>query len=252
MATFAAMIDHVDQGVGRIVKQLKASWQFENTLVLLSSDNGACYEWGPFGFDGGSRQGKTILHKGEALNTVGGPGSYHSVGSAWSCLSNTPFRMYKHFNHEGGNCSPLIAHWPAGIRIPDRWVRSPVHFMDCMATLCSVSGACYPETINGQAITPTEGISLKPLFGGAEGLAERTLCFDHFQSSAIRQGPWKLVRGNNRFNKRRWELYRIDRDRCEATDLINAHPEKAKALEAEWTAWAKRVKIAPYYRHRKD
>jgi arylsulfatase A-like enzyme len=249
MATFAAMIDHVDQGIGHIVRFLKDSGQFDNTLVLFTSDNGACYEWGPFGFDGGSRQGRTILHQGADLKKVGGAGTYHSVGSAWSCLSNTPFRMYKHFNHEGGNCSPLIAHWPSGIATPDRWVRTPVHLMDCMKTLCSVSGADYPTRFNGHDIMPSEGMSMKPLFDGAETLPERTLFFDHFQSSAIRRGQWKLVRGNGRYNKRRWELYRIDQDRCETTDLIQQHPELATSLEAEWTDWAKRVHIAPYYQH---
>lgn len=250
MALFAAMIDHVDRGIGRMVKQLKKNGQFESTLILFTSDNGACYEWGPHGFDGGSRAGLNILHKGEDLKTMGLPGCREmSVGSAWSCLSNTPLRMYKHFNHEGGNCSPLIVHWPQGIKKADRWVRTPVHLMDCMPTLCDVSGAKYPETFRGNAIKPSEGVSMKPVFDGADGLPERTMFFDHFGSSAIRKGPWKLVRGNNRYKKRTWELYNIDSDRCETEDLITDKPELAKALEAEWGTWAKRVKIFPYYQH---
>lgn len=249
MALFAAMIDHVDQGIGRIISQLKENGQFENTLILFTSDNGACYEWGPYGFDGGSRQGLNILHKGEELKGMGLPGGKEmSVGSAWSCLSNTPLRMYKHFNHEGGNCSPLIAHWPGGIKNPDRWVRSPVHLMDFMPTLCAVSGANYPDTFEGNVITPSEGVSMKPVFDGEDKLPERTMFFDHFRSSAIRKGPWKLVRGNGRYNKRTWELYNIDSDRCETSDLISGKPEMAKELEAEWENWAKRVKIFPYFR----
>lgn len=252
MATFAAMIEHVDRGVGRIIKQLEETGDLDNTLILLTSDNGACYEWGPFGFDGVSRSGKNILHEGEALNRVGGRDSFHSVGSAWSCLSNTPLRMYKHFNHEGGNCSPMIAHWPKGIEKKDRWVRTPVHLMDIMPTICDVADAEYPKTFNGNEITPVEGTSLKPIFTGKEELPERTLCFDHFSSSAIRKGDWKLVRGNHRYNQRRWELYNIAEDRCETTDLINDKPELAKELEAEWLEWAMRVKVAPYYRHVKE
>ncbi|WDE97739.1 arylsulfatase [Lentisphaera profundi] len=250
MALFAAMIDHVDQGVGKIIAQLKALGEFENTLILFTSDNGACYEWGPLGFDGGSRQGEYILHKGDALKTMGlnvRGEKEMSVGSAWANLSNTPLRLYKHFNHEGGNCSPLIAHWPKGIKNPDRWVRTPIHLMDYMSTICDASGAKYPETFNGNTITPTEGTSLKPIFDGDQELPERTIYFDHFNSSAIRKGPWKLVRP--RFNKRNWELYNIDEDRCETNDLSKTHPEMAKAMEKQWLDWAKRVKIFPYYQH---
>ncbi|MCF7731064.1 MAG: arylsulfatase [Akkermansiaceae bacterium] len=251
MATFAAMIEHVDRGVGRIIKLLETSGELDNTLILLTSDNGACYEWGPFGFDESSRMGKTILHEGEQLRHIGGPGTYHSVGSAWSCLSNTPLRLYKHFNHEGGNCSPLIAHWPKGIDKPNRWVRTPVHLIDFMPTIQDAAGAEYPQHFHGHDINPSEGTSLLPVFQGAETLPARTLCFDHFESSAIRDGDWKLVRGNQRYKQRTWELYNIANDRCETKDLINEMPELATKLEAKWTEWAKRVKITPYYQHPK-
>lgn len=250
MATFAAMIDHVDQGVGHILDQLERSGQIDNTLILFTSDNGACYEWGPFGFDRSSRKGFTQLHKGEELEGVGGPGTYHSVGSGWSCLSNTPLRMYKHFNHEGGNCSPLLAWWPNGIEQPDRWVRSPIHLMDIMPTICEVSGAKYPKTFSENTITPLEGRSLFPFFKGATSRKPRMLCFDHFESSAIREGDWKLVRGNKRYLNRTWELYNIAKDRCETTNLIDQMPEKASALEAKWMDWAVRMKISPYYKHK--
>jgi arylsulfatase len=119
---------------------------------------------GPLVFDQSSRKGFTKLHEGKDLQNVGGPGTYHSVGSAWSCLSNTPLRMYKHFNHEGGNCSPLIAFWPQGINKSNRWVRSPVHLIDIMPTLLDVSGAKYPKEFNNEKLTPIEGMSLSPHF----------------------------------------------------------------------------------------
>ena len=249
MATFAAMIDHVDQGIGKILSLLEKGGDLENTLILFTSDNGACYEWGPFGFDQVSRKGFTRLHQGEELQDVGGPGTYHSVGSAWSCLSNTPLRMYKHFNHEGGNCSPLLAHWPKGIAKPDRWVRSPIHLIDLMPTLLEVGGADYPKKFQDETLIPVEGRSLLPFFKGAAEASERVLCFDHFDSSAIRKGDWKLVRGNNRYKNRTWELYNLAEDRCETNNLIEENPGKAKELEAEWLAWAKRVKVNPYYSH---
>ncbi|MEO0417048.1 MAG: sulfatase/phosphatase domain-containing protein, partial [Verrucomicrobiota bacterium] len=174
--------------------------------------------------------------------------TYHSVGSAWTCLSNTPLRLYKHFNHEGGNCSPLIAHWPAGIKQPDRWVRDPVHLIDYMATVCDLAGAEYPDEFNGESIIPLEGVSLRPLLEGSSELSERSLFFDHNESSAIRSGDWKLVRGNRRYKNSTWELYNLAEDRCETNDLISTHPEKAKKLEDEWLAWAKRVKVFPYFK----
>jgi arylsulfatase len=249
MATFAAMIDHVDQGIGKILALLEKGGDLEDTLILFTSDNGACYEWGPFGFDRVSRKGFTQLHEGDELKSVGGPGTYHSVGSAWSCLSNTPLRMYKHFNHEGGNCSPLLAHWPKGISKPNRWVRSPIHLIDVMPTLLEVGGADYPKKFKDEEIIPVEGRSLVPFFKGADSAEDRVLCFDHFDSSAIRKGDWKLVRGNNRFKNRTWELYDLAEDRCETNNLIESHAEKAKELEAEWLVWAKRVKVNPYYSH---
>ena len=249
MATFAAMIDHIDQGIGKILEILEEGGDLKNTLILFTSDNGACYEWGPFGFDRSSRKGFTQLHEGKELFGVGGPGTYHSVGSAWSCLSNTPLRMYKHFNHEGGNCSPLLAYWPKGISKGDRWVRSPVHLIDFMPTILEVAQGQYPESYRGEEIHPLEGRSLVPFFEGASETTPRVLCFDHFESSAIRKGSWKLVRGNTRFNERTWELYDLSTDRCETKNLIQIHQKKAKELEGEWIAWAKRVKINPYYSH---
>ena len=246
MAVFAAMIEHIDRGVGRIIDLLETTGDLDNTLILFTSDNGASYEWGPFGFDVRSRAGITHLHTGDDLQKIGGPGTYHAVGSAWSCLSNTPLRMYKHYNHEGGNCSPFIAHWPEGIAQPDRWVRTPMHLFDIMPTLCEIAAADYPQTHNGNRIHPQEGMSLIPLFN-ARDLPERALCFDHFDASAIRKGRWKLLRGNTRYPTRDWALYDMDADRCETTDLSAQHPELARELEREWHAWAIRVKVHPYH-----
>ena len=247
MAVFAAMIEHIDRGIGRIIDRLKETGELDNTLILFTSDNGACYEWGPFGFDERSRSGVTHLHKGKDLKKIGGPDTYHSVGSAWSCLSNTPLRMYKHYNHEGGNCSPFIAHWPEGTVQPDRWVRTPMHLFDIMPTICEITESEYPETYRGERIHPQEGTSLVPLFN-AQNLPERSLCFDHFEASAIRRGKWKLLKGNTRYPNRDWELYDMEIDRCETSDLSSEHPELVKSLEREWTEWAVSVKVHPYYK----
>ena len=246
MAIYAAMIEHVDKGIGRITKLLEAQGELGNTLIMVTSDNGACYEWGPFGFDVHNRVVGAVLHEVRFLQKMGLHGSYHAVGSAWANLSNTPFRLYKHYNHEGGQCSPLIAHWPNGIKRPNRWVRTPVHLIDFMPTFLEIAGAEYPSQVEGRPIQPYEGTSLSPIFAGADTLAERSLFFDHFGASAIRKGEWKLVRCNERLNDRKWELYNMAHDRCETKDLIKGEPELFKALEQEWLAWAKRVRLAPY------
>jgi arylsulfatase len=242
MSVFAAMVEGIDQGVGRIIVQLKATGDLDNTLILFLSDNGACYEWGPYGFDGESRRGTTRLHQGEDLRRIGGPGTHHAYGSGWANLSNTPFRLYKHFTHEGGIAAPLIVHWPKGIGVFDRWVREPAHVMDVMPTVLEAAGAQYPLTREGLGLPPPEGRSLLPAIRG-ERQPERTIGFDHQGAHALRQGDWKLVWGKRMPYDIRWELYNLAEDRCETTDLAGQQPERVKAMAAEWEQWARRVQV---------
>jgi len=243
MAVFAAMVETIDSGVGEIVDHLKETRDLDNTLILLLSDNGACYEWGPFGFDGPSRRGTTTLHVGEDLRRIGGPGTYHSYGSAWANLGNTPFRLYKHFTHEGGISTPFIAHWPQGIGRPDRWIRTPAHVIDIMPTILEAAGAAYPETYDGHAITPMEGTSLLPVMRGGQ-LPERSLGFDHQGAHALRRGDWKIVWSKRMPHDIRWELYNLAEDRCETNDLADRYPDRVKAMVAEWERWARRVQVS--------
>jgi arylsulfatase A-like enzyme len=242
MAVFAAMVEHVDQGVGRIVKHLRQTGDLDNTLILFLSDNGACYEWGPFGFDGVSRRGITILYSGDDLRKIGGPGTHQSYGSAWANLGNTPFRLYKHFTHEGGISTPLIVHWPKGIGSPDRWIRQPVHVMDVMPTLCEAAGAVYPATFQGRTILPEEGKSLLGLIREGK-MEERGIGFEHQGARAWREGDWKIVWSKRMPHEIRWELYNLAEDRCETTDLAGQYPDRLKAMVAEWERWAKRVQV---------
>lgn len=242
MALFAAMVEHVDQGVGKIIEHLKATGQFDDTLILLLSDNGACYEWGPFGFDQRSRQGVTILHSGDALRTMGGPGTYHSYGSGWANLGNTPFRLYKHFTHEGGSATPFIAHWPNGIGSEGEWVRERGHLIDVMPTLRAAAEADYPVDFAGRSVQAEQGVSLLPAFNG-EGLPDRTLYFEHQAARAIIQGDWKAVWGKRMPNEIRWELYNLKNDRSETTDLARENPEIVRQLASEWEAYANRTGI---------
>lgn len=247
MALFAAMVSHVDDGVGRIVERLAATDQLDDTLILLFSDNGACYEWGPYGFDGYDQRVPAEPHEGEAaLAGMGGPGTWLSYGSSWANLGNTPLRMYKHFDQEGGICTPLIVHWPRGVKQPDRWVRTPVAIQDVLPTLANVAGARYPTELAGHAITPVEGTSLVPLLEGG-ALPDRTLFFEHQGSRGVRQGRWKLVWSKYEPREITWELYDLATDRCETHDLAADEPARVKTLSDAWMAWAKRVKVYPFF-----
>lgn len=251
MAVFAAMVANIDDGVGRLVERLRATGQLDNTLIVFLSDNGACYEWGPFGFDGPSRRGGAKLHEGEELAQMGGPGTYHAYGSGWANLCNTPFRLYKHFTHEGGIAVPMIAHWPAGIDGGDRWVHDPVHVMDLMPTLCDVAGADYPRERHGVEVQPTEGTSLLPTFAGS-ALPERTICFEHQEARAVRRGRYKAVWGKRMPTEPRWELYDLENDRCETTDLAEQQPERTAQLAEAWRRWAERVGVHPFWKQARD
>ena len=143
MAVYAAMVDRMDRNIGRVIDDLRKNGQLDNTLVLFLSDNGACAEWDPFGFDGSSGP-KNVLHRGADLDKMGGPGTYHSYGSGWANACNTPFRLYKHYCHEGGIRTPLIAHWPKGIAAKGELRDQVGHLIDVMATCVDVTGATYP------------------------------------------------------------------------------------------------------------
>ena len=242
MAVYAAMVEAVDQGVGRIVKHLEETNDLDNTLILFTSDNGACYEWGPFGFDGVSRRGETILHTGEELQNVGGRGTHHSYGSGWANLCNTPLRLYKHFTHEGGINSPFIAHWPKGFAPNQDWVRQPVHVMDIVPTILDAVDAEAPIEREGIEVQPIEGTSLLPAMRG-EDLPERSLGFDHQGAHALRRGDWKLVWSKRMPFPIQWELYNLAEDRCEMNDLAKEQPERVEEMAAEWERWARRVGV---------
>ena len=242
MAVYAAMVESVDQGVGRIVDQLQRSGDLDNTLILFLSDNGACYEWGPFGFDGQSRQGTTTLRTGEELREIGGPGTHQSYGSAWANLCNTPFRLYKHFTHEGGISTPFIAHWPSGFGSHSEWVRDPVHVIDVLPTLLSAARAEYPVQRKDEPVPPLEGVDLLPAMRGKD-IPDRILGFDHQAAHAFRDGDWKLVWSKRMPQEIQWELYNLSQDRCELNDLASTYPHRVDKMVEQWYEWARRVGV---------
>jgi arylsulfatase len=276
MEVYAAMIDCMDQGIGRLVEALKTNRQYDNTVILFLQDNGGCAEGvgrnGPHqprsekptlpalandylqpdmipkqtrdGFP--VRQGRGVM--------PGGADTYIGYGLNWANVSNTPFREYKHWQHEGGISTPLIAHWPAGMKTigqsdkeMGRLVQAPTHLIDIMATCVDLAGVKYPKQHRGNAILPMEGTSLKPLLvSPAENLSvswsRRPLYWEHEGNRAIRSGEWKLVSKH----PGGWELYNISVDRTEMNNLATQNPVRVKEMAARWDAWASRVGVKPW------
>ena len=242
MATFAAMVEHVDQGVGRLLADLERNGELANTLILFTSDNGACYEWGPFGFDGVSRAGRTDLHVGESLAGMGQAGTHSSYGSAWANLGNTPLNLYKHFCNEGGISSPLIVSWPATLKPSAAWIHSPTHVMDLLPTIAAATGTTYPAERAGKPILPSSGRSLLPDLRG-EPTPERGIPTAHEGARGYRLGDWKIVWGKRQTAPVTWQLFDLSKDPSEQHDLAAQRPDKLKELADAWMAWAKRCGV---------
>ncbi len=268
MEVYAAMVDRMDQGVGRIVTELKRTGQFENTLILFLQDNGGCAE------DMGRKPAKDRVDgprsdrptlppiASEALpnglvppqtrdgypvrqgpKVVPGPAdTYVAYGRGWANVSNTPFREYKHWVHEGGISTPLIAHWPAGIPARGALRRQPGHLIDVMPTCLELAGATYPTTMHGEAITPVEGRSLVPAFAD-RAIDRDALYWEHEGNRAVRVGDWKLVAKGPGAP---WELYDLATDRIESNNLAARYPERVRQLREKWESWARRARVLPW------
>jgi len=181
---------------------------------------------------------------------TGGADTYHGYGKAWANVSNTPFREYKHWVHEGGISTPLVAHWPKGIsaKLRGKFEHQPAHLIDLMATCVDLAKADYPKEVKGQKIVPMQGVSLKPTFSGKAIKREDPIYWEHEGNRAIRIGKWKLVaKGANGA----WELYDLDADRSELNDLSEKHPQRAKEMADQWEAWAIEAKAKPWPWNRK-
>lgn len=239
MATYAAMVEIMDRNIGRIIEDLRQRGELENTVLMFLSDNGACAEWDPLGFDNNPYP-KNRLYEGEELDEMGQKGTFHSYGTGWANACNTPFRLYKHYNHEGGISSPFILHWPNGTHRKGEIDRQPAHLVDLAATILEIGEATYPRTWGENEILPLAGTNLTPVLRG-EPLPKRPLFFEHEGNRAIRLGDWKLVWTNY---LQTWELYDISKDRSELHDLAQANPEKVAELEGLWLDWAKRSFVA--------
>ena len=245
MATYAAMVSHLDQGVGRIVAELKQANAFTNTLVIFLSDNGACDEViYPQYYDvpSATRDGRTIKVGNRDSSVFAGPVDvWQSYGVPWANVSDTPFRLYKHYTHEGGVSTPFIASWPAVMAHPGGMARQIGHITDLMPTLVEVAGAEYPKTFKDQEIPPMEGASLVPILAGQVRPARAPLCWEHEGNRAVRDGKWKLV---SRYPGP-WELYNLEFDRSELTNVAEDYPTRVSNLSDLYEEWAKRCGVVP-------
>lgn len=241
MAVYAAMVDRMDAAIGKVISELKKLNQYENTVFIFLSDNGACWEWDPYGFDGSSSP-NNVLHTGEDLKNVGLPSSYISYGSAWANACNTPFRLYKHFCYEGGIRTPFIVCWESGIKTAGELRNQVGHVIDIMPTLAEIAGARYPTEFNGIKIQPMDGISLVPSFNNEPLKRSSPLFFEHEGSRAIIEGNWKLVS----LTADLWELYNLKTDPVEMKNLAEKMPLKVKALANRWYDWAQKCHVDLY------
>lgn len=247
MEVYAAQIDRMDRNVGRILEALKRSGREENTLILVLADNGGCAEELPAGRKNAngpekSREGRPVRYGNTPAVMPGAEDTFASYGVAWANASNTPFRRYKHWVHEGGIASPLIARWPKGIGKGGRTVHESGHIIDTMATCVDVAGASYPESNNGKKILPMEGRSLAPAFHGGKVTRTDGLYWEHEGNRAMVDGRYKLV---SRYPNR-WELYDLEADRCEMRDLSAAEPARLANMTARYESWAKRCNVLPW------
>lgn len=231
MAIYAAMLDRVDQNVGRLLKKLDELGERENTLILFASDNGACAE------------GTRAKFASKDIKDFGKVNSYEVVGKNWATVQNTPLRYWKNSSHEGGTCTPLIASWPGRVKEPGSFCETPVHFIDVMSTVVPLAGATYPTVRNGEAVTPMQGVDILPALAGRPIQRAQPLFWQWGSGGAVREGDWKAVYRGARPKKiltagtEPWELYNLRTDRNETKNLAAAHPQKLQALVDGWKAW---------------
>ncbi len=235
MAVYAAMVDRMDQNIGRIRAELKKIHQDKNTIIMFLSDNGASSE----SIKGAGFRPEIL----EANNKPASDPTSFTAYEYWGAnVSNTPFRLFKHWEYEGGTATPFIANYQGVIK-PGGIISKPAHIIDLMSTCLDFAKVTYPKTYNGNTITPTEGISLAPLLKGQKWAGHNALFFEHEGNRAVRQGEWKLV-SQKPLNK--WELYNIKTDRSEMNDLSAQYPDKVNAMAAMYDVWAARAGVIPF------
>jgi arylsulfatase len=272
MEVYAAMVDQMDQGIGRILNAVQTRGLLDNTLIMFLQDNGGCAEGS--GRDEDPRKTNPradqprlpeipddVIHYTGSIpkqtrdgwpvrrgHVMPGPAdTYIAYGRSWANVSNTPLREYKHWVHEGGIGTPLIVHWPQGIEARDEFRAQPSHLIDIMATCVDVANAEYPREFEGNLIKPLEGVSLLPAFEN-QPLDRDAIYWEHEGNRAVRMGRWKIVakgQMRDRTEPVKWELYDLQTDRSETNDLREKYPKRTMALARMWQDYAERTGVFP-------
>lgn len=238
MELYAAVMHRLDVGIGKVVTALKESGQFENTLILLLSDNGACQE---------DPLGSWIVYPNDGEQ--GGVRSFPAYELPWANVSNTPYRYFKSFLHEGGIRTPFIAHYPAQIKKGQLLNESVGHISDIMPTVLALADVKYPQVFKEREITPMVGASLLPvLLDQKKQVRIKPIFWEHQFNKAMRDGDWKLVSawrvpGKGRVNE--WELYNLAEDPVELNDVAKNYPDKVAKMTEQYKNWAKEVGAYP-------
>ncbi|MBD3267905.1 sulfatase-like hydrolase/transferase, partial [bacterium] len=230
MEIYAAMIDRMDQNIGRVVKKLEQMGELDNTFIVFLSDNGGCHTTPSFP---------------HLQGTPGGPNSFPCYGYMGAELSNVPFRKYKQYIHEGGIATPCIVHYPAMVKRQNRIEDQAGHIIDILPTVAELCGAAYPEKRKGQSTKPLPGMSLKPALQGKPVFRGQPIFWEHVRNKGMRDGDWKLVAAKPDLN---WELYNLRTDRAELHDLSQQYPSKKQSLIATWEKWAKANRVKPFHK----
>lgn len=246
MEVYAAQVDRMDQGIGALVAALEETGRLDNALILFLADNGGCAEvltdrWTGLAIPRQALDGSPVAVGNDTEVLPGPESSYQSYGPHWAHVSNTPFRLYKHWVHEGGIASPLIVHWPNRITEGGGIVGETAHVVDLMATALDSADAPHPGSRAGRDSIPVEGTSLLPVFQD-QPLEREAVFWEHEGNRAVRSGKWKLVSRH----PGEWELYDLVADRTEADDLADDEPEKVARLASLWEAWAARTGVVPW------
>jgi arylsulfatase len=218
MAVYAAMIDRMDQNIGRMISALKKNGQYQNTLIIFLSDNGGCAE------------NMSSRNFNDTTKLIGQRGSYVTYDEPWANVSNTPFKKYKHFMHEGGMITPCIIQWPAGIQPKAGFSNETGHVIDLLPTALELAGVT-PKGLPGE--------SLSYVWKDKKS-SPKTYCWEHEGNQAIRKGNWKLVKD---LEDPAWELYDLAKDPCETRDLSKTNLPLVTSMITEYTAWAKKVGV---------
>ncbi|QOR70669.1 arylsulfatase [Ruania alkalisoli] len=252
MQVYAAQVELMDAAIGSVIDAITEAGQLDDTLILFLSDNGGCAEaFQPAWVDEMDRRPLAALERTSSGERVrlgndpsippGPPETFTSYGKPWANLSNTPFREYKHWVHEGGIATPFIAHWPSG-GLRQRIDHTPHYLPDVLPTVLDVVGATYPDRYSGRDILPLEGISMIGSWTGSEPMRQRSMFFEHEGNGAVRSGRWKLVRKYGQG----WELYDLNVDRTEVHDLAAHYPDRVRTMSEAWHTWTERCGVKPW------